>query len=212
MNNLLFNKYSRILKKYIKNNSNYITEDIIRFIFYKIAISSKICADRNISIEKQYTDFKTKQMIFNTKNNPRLDMYINNINSAIEFKYHNSRNQTTASTTNDFGKLVNDMCRLSTIQNSKIKKYIIYVNDDVMESYFSRIKVNGQYFTDLFFDSNKTITLLEWSKIKNCSSFVDYYFKSIKRTNFSQFAKKHKIQLIYKNNILNYHIKIFKIN
>lgn len=199
---------------YIKSNRNYITEDIVRFIFYNSLIKENICSKNDIEIEKQYKTIVKKYMLVNGKNKPRIDMFIRNRKDCIEFKFHNSKTKE-ASTTEQLGEIVSDLSRLSSIDRKNHKKYLIYFANNIMNDYINRFNnPNEIYIRDLYLHKNKEIKLYNCIKAKKSKTFVNKVESSFNKNEYNIFVKNSNniyIKSIYKKKVNKFYIRVFEI-
>lgn len=131
-----YEKFNDKLKAKFNNLPRLVTEDLIRFWF----IESQNLSVPSVTIEKPYenlgikSDFKER-----ITSRARADLYDEQSDTVIEFKYHKKIKSSDSCKTTNMGEVFRDLNRLSVLNNKE--KYLIYVFDSEMMDYYNKYEI-----------------------------------------------------------------------
>lgn len=194
----VFREFKNNLDKLFNNHSS-LSEEDVRYALY-LAFYNK---NKNKKIENIYLEFPYDRLVSNYSNifNLNKNEVVNELDALIyndnpnhdecylfEIKYHRQKN-SSSNKTKRAGDILNDIERLHVISgkkcipnNVKIRKFFVYLTDNVMINYFNN-KKNNNSFLDFYFKNQKTINFDKFTS--NCSNtFRDAARKSF-NPNFS---------------------------
>ena len=204
-------KCMKNFSKYLEKRTALLTEDTIRMYLYLSMIEQDSDCNKYI-LELPYSDNKLGKIsglkpssIKGSKQ--ELDLFYNGKDKiACEVKFHRESNgKSSNGRTKKAGELFNDLNRLNLIDNSEIKKHLIYVTDEGMEKYLTDSN-GGDYrkeLSDLFDENgtNKGISIFD----KNTNlpkTFLDNAWKSFESNNKQQWKNPNlKLEIVFYDSI-----------
>ena len=209
-----YEKFNDKLKTKFNNIPRLVTEDLIRFWF----IGSQNLSVPSVTIEKPYENLKIKSDFKERiTSRARADLYDEQSDSVIEFKYHKKIESSESCKTTNMGEVFRDLNRLSVLNNKE--KFLIYVFDGEMKEYYDERAVNDILKFDKSFEFKVSgeININENSNKEfykaAFSSFCDGY------KNFSKF--NYTVRKVYSNKITsfkieneedtNFYLSVFKV-
>lgn len=131
-----YEKINDKLKTKFNNIPHLVTEDLIRFWF----IESQNLSIPSTTIEKPYENLEIKSKFKeHITIRARADLYDEQSDVVIEFKYHKKISTSDSCKTTNMGEVFRELNRLSVLNNTK--KYLIYVFDSEMMDYYNKYEI-----------------------------------------------------------------------
>lgn len=203
-----YTAYKSLLKRRIISQIDLTTESNIRELFVytnggKIEIETPY-------IQPQKAKKKTPLLVQNCaqfkrtgKNLPHADLYIEDCDVVIEFKYHKKAEYSDTAKTMNMGEVFRDLNRLSTLDNKE--KYFIYVFDQEMKEYYDKhvfdiLKVNTNKGATL--KSIDIETLIKGKKVKDFRNVALSSFDRNIVTDFNYFS--YTTNVLYSSHVTTY--------
>lgn len=191
INRKTFQVFCDHLKKRISDGQT-LTEDSVRYTFFYALTQTEKIDQSHVILEEPHPELLGKEIDMRI-------MHENGSNTYVELKYHRQRKSTLAMPMLA-GGLFKDFNRLVLLNSPNAFRYVVYLTDARMASYFAKQSVNYSNFWDLIEDDHFLFD----------QSFIDKTCDTFKKS--SEKLTPSKIKLLFSEKFeTGHHVKIWQI-